>query len=118
MLKTAEPTIVPTPTSPLVMKTAESGRQRQMGGEDIKQILCHTHTERMQADGPLLPLLLGLTWCLDDLCEPNDSEQPDSTAAEPLEGPPCDAFSASYRHQLDRRHLVRLLQQLYASSSP
>lgn len=29
-----------------------------------------------------------LTWCLEDLTDPHDSEQPDSTAAEPLEGPP------------------------------
>lgn len=29
-----------------------------------------------------------LTWCPEELADPDDSEQPDSTAAEPLEGPP------------------------------
>ncbi len=44
----------------------------------------------VNARGRAQPVWLyeGLTWCLDDLSEPNDSDQPDSTAAEPLEGPP------------------------------
>lgn len=43
MLKTAEPTIVPTPTSPLVMKTP-GGRETQEGGgsnERESDVSCH-----------------------------------------------------------------------------
>lgn len=38
MLKTAEPTIVPTPTSPLVMKTPEGGRHGGMDGRRGSQM--------------------------------------------------------------------------------
>lgn len=70
----------------------------------------------------------GLTWRLDDLCEPNDSEQPDSTAAEPLEGPPvprrCCSHSSAGRIStkthllLSSRHLSHTLSPQAAPNKP
>ena len=66
--------------------------------QNVHRIIVAVHARRR-----LQPVCVseGLTWCLEDLREPNDSEQTDSTAAEPLEGPPvprcCSSHSSAGR---------------------
>lgn len=53
-----------------------------------------------------------LTWCVDDLRDPDDGEQPDSTAAEPLEGPPvprCSSHSSAGRISTSTHAFLPLL---------
>lgn len=61
----------------------------------------------------------GLTWCLDDLDEPHDRDQPDCTAAEPLEGPPvprCCSHS-SRGHIFHQKHLLLARWHLFRTFS-